>query len=345
MTLLLVTPTTGPGLRADALEALNKIDQAFWNPKTNLYREYADTDQPAFNWTVGVTLSALNLAAANSPKWKARIKAYLPPMDAYWNEIGPVPGYDVLPGPKPVDRYYDDNAWMVMALVDTARTLKDNSPLVRARQALRFAFSGIDGKLGGGSYWKEVGKDSKNTCSNAPTAAAAIALWRMDRNPELLTTAKALYDWTNQNLRDPADSLMWDAMDMNGKVEKTKWSYNTALMLRCSVELAKITGDPKYSRDAESFAKAATSHWIDFPKGTVRCEAKFAHLLIENLADYRRWKSKPLTDLQALMSTLVGRQQVSFPSRWDKQTPRERPELIDQMSIIRAALVVSDSVD
>jgi len=338
----LVVSPFAPDLRSEALAEPGKVDREYWIADQKLYREYDGNTQHAFNWTVGVALSALNLAAGK-PEWRQRLKTYAHSIESYWNDAPPVGGFDVLPGPKSMDRYYDDNAWMVMALADAGTLLKDKELLADARKALRHSLSGIDDKLGGGSYWKEAEKTSKNTCSNAPTAAACLALWKIEPKFELLKTAEDLYRWTFKNLRDPQDGLMWDAMSMDGKVEKTKWSYNTALMLRTAMDLSRATGNAEFTKDADAFAEASTKHWIDFSKGMVRCEAKFAHLLVENLAEYRRWKGLPLIDLQSLMEQILRRQSGSLPSRWDKSEPRSRPELIDQVSAIRAALSVAGS--
>ncbi len=75
--------------------------------------------QVAFDWGVGVTLSALNAAAKHSKEFIPTLQAYADATRSYWNTTPPVAGYNVLPNSRGMDRYYDDNEWMVLALADT----------------------------------------------------------------------------------------------------------------------------------------------------------------------------------------------------------------------------------
>jgi hypothetical protein len=98
------------------VETVEMIRRDFYLPDQLLYAEEAGSKQPCFNWGTGVMLSALNAAARWDRKYMPWLDEYATASRIYWNDRGPVPGYDVLPGPKPVDRYYDDNEWMALQL-------------------------------------------------------------------------------------------------------------------------------------------------------------------------------------------------------------------------------------
>ncbi len=223
-------------LKSRGFEALEQIRKEYYLPKSKLYAEEITADGkksgPAFNWGVGVMLSALNAASRHEPKYKAWLREYADASRVYWNDKPPVAGYDVLPGPKDVDRYYDDNAWMVLALVETHEILGDRKYLDWAEQALDYVLSGEDEKLGGGIYWRETEKRGKNACSNAPSAAACLAVAKYRRQKELAAKAQELLTWTQEHLQDPTDGLIWDNKNLSGRIDKTKYSYNTGLFLR-----------------------------------------------------------------------------------------------------------------
>jgi hypothetical protein len=296
---------------------------------------------PVFNWGVGVLLSAMNAAARVSPEWKLELRRFVDAIGIYWNPAGPVAGYDVLPLPKDNDRYYDDNAWMVLALVESSEVLNDPALLRQAEEALRFVLSGEDNKLGGGIYWRESDKASKNTCSNGPAIAACLAVYEQNRNPELLATARRLFNWTTRELQDPSDSLYWDSVLLDGKIDRTKWSYNTALMIRSAGELFRLTGEPRFAAEAELMAKASEAKWL--VEGRFSDVGRFAHLLAES------WKYAPSTSrLEGARTAMTwlysnGKNESGlYGPRFDRAAdPNQRKfELIDQASAARAFLAV-----
>lgn len=323
------------------IEVLRRIRTEYALGGSPGYREaLGEKPRPLFNWGVGVLMSAMNGAAHIDPVWRKDLREFVEATRAYWNEAGPIAGYDVAPLPKPTDRYYDDNAWMVLALVEASDILGDEKVLGYAEAALRYVLSGEDDKLGGGIYWRESDKKSKNTCSNAPAAAACLAVYAKRKDPALLAKAKALYEWTKKHLQDPSDSLYWDSISLDGKIDKTKWSYNTGLMIRTAAELGRWTKDESYTREAKALAAASEKRWL--VDGRLADEGKFAHLLLE------AWTFVPDPDRRAkARAALVwlwkhGRGKNGwFGPRFDRApAPGQNVfPLIDQASAARAFLV------
>jgi hypothetical protein len=325
--LLLAFPSLNPA-QTSSLE-FERVIEAYSVRNSSLLAESISPDGKAsgvaFNWTVGVVLSAWVAAVRVDPGLRPGLIRYADAVEVYWNSKGPVPGYDVLPGPKPIDRYYDDNAWLAMALVEIFELTKGKRFLDRAEKALIYALSGEDAKLGGGIYWRESDKASKNTCSNAPVAAACLAVAKHRNGTKLRAKAREIYEWTHQHLRDPADGLYWDSIDLNGKIEKTKWSYNSALMLRTARELRLP--------EAKELAKACHQRWVDPESQVIRDEGRFAHLLFENLLPQR--KAIGFDPGKSLASIPVG-SDGWYGKRWDRLDSNQNRELIDQVSYLRA---------
>ena len=348
--LLAALLATVPELKVQALDLLDRVTASYAIEGSDLFREdigAGTSAQVAYNWSVGVMLSAMVSAAEVEPARKLALVRYADATRVYWNPAGPVPGYDVLPTPKPVDRYYDDNAWMVMALVDVYRLTKDRKYLNWASEAMAYVMSGADMKLGGGIYWRESDRGaSKNTCSNAPSAAALLALYEEDRSPARLRSSQELYAWTYKTLRDPADGLMWDNIGADGTVEKMKWSYNTALMIRAATDLYRFTKKPTYRDQALAFEEASVRHWVA-ENGAFRCDGKFGHLLLDAWAYRARHIRRPAGQTQAarrVLSAVSGRFADAdgwFGSRWDSAPTGSKRQLIDQAAFIRAAIVTS----
>lgn len=315
---------------------LAQMDADYWDAERRLYlddiKEGRKGGSPAFNWGVGVMLSALNSCAEKSPEAKRRLIEYLPAVKSYWNSAGPVPGFDVLPTPKPVDRYYDDNAWMVMALLETSRVLKQPELKELALKSLDYSLSGWAEERGGGIYWRESDKASRNTCSCSPTAAACFMAFRATGKASYKQWAIKILDWTLKNLQDPSDGLMWDALGNDGKIEKTKWSYNTALTARALLDAEEFGYRAKVSGRA-LFVKA-WNRWFS-PSGAMKDPGRFTHLLVDVGLDY---DLITLDDKKALIRYLVSMKDETgrYGDRWDQVVKgAKRHELIDQASVLR----------
>lgn len=336
------------------LDAVDLMQRDLRMPNSQLLGEEAKVNQPpsepSYTWGVGVLVSALNAAAKVDSRFYGVLEQTIEDTRSYWNPKGPVAGYDVHPMPKPMDRYYDDNEWMVLALVDSSKITGEQKYLRYAKETFAYVLSGLDSKLGGGVYWRETEKTSKNTCSNGPAAAAALALFDATKDSSYLKAAVDIYGWTKANLRDPDDGLYWDNINLKGRVERTKWSYNTALMLRSATELYRFTKKRGYADDACEMQKASLAKWVD-PDGSLRDDGKFVHLLLENwirtfrvvpgAADPTEAIQKGLTRLHDLSRDSLGH----YGNRWDK-TPIDGPyspfKLIDQASAARAFLIASE---
>ena len=189
----------------------------FFDESAGRFRPATPTDPKAlpweFMWGSGVAFSMLVGA-----KDRARMARFFDGLEGYWDTRALVPGYDAyLSSPGNSDKYYDDNAWMVLTFVEAYELTGERKYLNRAAQAMRFVLSGWDEKLGGGIYWREDHK-SKNTCSNGPSATAALALARHVSPGYFVPYAERLVRWTKKTLQD-TDGLYFDNCDLSGKVE------------------------------------------------------------------------------------------------------------------------------
>ena len=155
------------------------------------------------------------------------------------------------------DRFYDDNLWLGIDLCDIYEATDDRKYLAEAERIWEFIGSGMDDVLGGGIYWCEQHKDSKNTCSNAPAAVYALKLYAATGERHYLEQGKALYAWTKRYLSDPGDGLYYDNMALDGTLVKTKYSCNSGQMVQAGALLHKVTGDESYLKDAQRTAAAS----------------------------------------------------------------------------------------
>ncbi len=160
------------------------------------------------------------------------------------------------------DRFYDDNIWLAIDFTDLYIATGNTSYLAYARDIWQFVMSGCDDVLGGGIYWCEQKKGSKNTCSNAPAAVCALKLYKATGEEEFLRTGRELYEWTFTTLRDPGDDLYFDNISLDGRVSPAKYSYNSGQMIESGVLLYSITGEDRFLREAQATARGCYAKWF-----------------------------------------------------------------------------------
>lgn len=224
--------------------------------KTNLY---------SYLWPFSGSLSAYTalLEKSMDPAVRKQIDGeVLVGLEKYFDTRSPV-GYASYVNSAPLsDRFYDDNVWLGIDFTDLYLLTKQEAYLDKAEEIWQFVESGMDDKLGGGIYWCEQKKESKNTCSNAPAVVYLLKLYQATESPDYLDKAKALYDWTKKNLQDPSDKLYWDNINLAGKIEETKYAYNTGQMIQAGALLYKLTQKKQYLLDAQEAAAAGLDYFF-----------------------------------------------------------------------------------
>jgi Glycosyl hydrolase family 76 len=159
------------------------------------------------------------------------------------------------------DRYFDDNAWLGLALVRHYDETGDERVLELARQAFGFVVSGWSGDAGarhpGGVRWKAVAASrARHTCATAPGAQLGVLLFERTGEGAALDWAVRAYAWERRALLGPG-GLYLDRIDPDGTVEPTVWTYNQGSMIGAGTLLHRATGDPTYLSQALSTCTAS----------------------------------------------------------------------------------------
>ena len=256
-----------------AEDTFEKIFEYLWDGDlTILYDKYPNGVSPnywekyAAVWGYGALLSAYNTTYQYTPSFSSFERLYktnvMDGLETYWNDSKRPAAYGSYHNDWD-DRFYDDNVWIGIDLIELYDRTKDAWYLERAKLIWTFLMAGKDDVLGGGIYWKEGELNSKNTCSNAPTIVFGAKLYQTTKENVYLDTAKELYQWTKKNLQDASDYLYWDNMKTNGIVETPKYSYNSGQMIQAGVLLYNITKNESYLNDAENVAESSYNYFFE----------------------------------------------------------------------------------
>lgn len=238
----------------------HNIAGKFYDPKARLYFETTDPvtnkGNHSFLWPLCGLVQAENEMEAASPA-KSYIAPVMTAIRQYYSPRPPAPAYQAMVATEKTDsRYYDDNEWVAIALMDAWQRTHKKDYLDASLMIYRFLLTGHDQTSGGGFYWVEGSKKSKNTCSNGPAVLVALQLYLATHKTAYLDTAIVTYNWTRQHLLTQkgvyADAIRIPALT----IDTAYYTYNTGTMLQSGVLLYKITRDKKYLADAESLARA-----------------------------------------------------------------------------------------
>lgn len=221
-------------------------------------------------------------------------------LERYWDTERDPPAYssDLIGTRLGGDRYYDDNAWVGLALVQLERLRPDSGQLARAVQVFEFALSGWAGDRSphpGGVYWVEQGaglgerNHDRNTVSTAPNAQLGLHLEALGAG---VASAEAdpvrMYEWVLGALDEsrgsdaPGTGLFWDKIRSDGTVDRATWTYNQGSMVGLNVLLARKhePARTEYLQRAEAIASKALDR---FAGGYERQPAAFNAIFFRNL--------------------------------------------------------------
>lgn len=223
-------------------------------------------NQYSYLWPYSGTFSAVNalLATTGDKRYKTLLdNRVLQGLEEYFDTGREPEGYASYINTAPLsDRFYDDNIWLGIDFTDAYMSTKEKKYLQKAELIWKFIESGTDNKLGGGIYWCEQKRISKNTCSNAPGSVLALKLFRATQDSSYFKKGQKLYEWTKKQLQDPTDYLYFDNVNLDGKIDKTKYAYNSGQMMQSAALLYQLTGKKNYLKDAQNIAEGCHNYFF-----------------------------------------------------------------------------------
>jgi hypothetical protein len=223
----------------------------------------------SFLWPFSGVFSATNVLM-RLPGLK---KTYLPYQDSlvmgieqYRDTVRKPTGYQAYPVKfEKADRYYDDNGLVGIDYMESYFNTKNPLYLKRAQTVFKFILSGWNNDVGGGVTWLEGHNDQKPACTNGMATLTALKIYEGSKDKYYLEQGKRFYKWMYENLRDSATGIITNDVKLDGKQNRTFWTYNTGSLLEAGVMLYHMTGDKQYLRQAQQLAADSYKYFNAVP--------------------------------------------------------------------------------
>jgi hypothetical protein len=246
------------------------LQQRFYRPDVDVYGGTYPRYRPSrysqlwpLTQAVAATTAMAALPGAGAGARNAAL-ASVRQLGHYWSGAAPA-SYSALVQPPlgtgNAPKFYDDNDWAGLDLLEIARVTGSKTALARARQAFAMVVSGWDAEAGdpcpGGVFWR-IGVNNRDrvTVSTAPGAELGAELYLMTGDQSALDWAKRMYAWEKHCLRLPS-GLYADNVKIDGSIDQMMLSYNQGAMIGAGVALARATGQTSYLTDARGTADVA----------------------------------------------------------------------------------------
>ncbi|MES2572488.1 MAG: glycoside hydrolase family 76 protein [Verrucomicrobiota bacterium] len=323
--------------RRQALEVMEDMGRRFRLPQGAQYAATPGGGEPDTVRGAGVLFSALVGAAKHDPEhYGPLLDQFFEGLNAYWNPKARIPGYEPVPtAGNGQGKHYGDNALLAISLMEAYELTQNPKFKARAEETLEFALSGWDETLNGGIWAHEKKSPAKNTCANAPTAVACL-LSASHSDPrqakQRIEMARRIVQWTTDKLQLP-DGLFADAIGLDGNLNRTRLTYNSALMLRAFLGLYHATSDPRDLSEARRIGDAADA-FLRRRTGAYRDPVKWAHLMVEADLELHR------VTREESFFTRAEKNAAFYYEEWKRNPPTE---LITAASIARTLWLMADA--
>lgn len=250
-------------------------------------------------------------------------------------------GFGPFPGERP--RYYDDNAWLALDLLDAHALLGDDALIDRAARTFLFIREGEHPD--GGVYWVEAPRRSRHTCSTAPAGLVAMGLaGRHCDQHDALAFARRCDAYLHRALRRP-DDLYADKVDDDGTRDEAIYGYNQGTPVALSVALFEADGDAAHLADARRTTTASLAHFAEGDRlwGHEPC---FNAIWLRNLLTLDRHdRQPPVQDLIGRYADRLWREARHPRSGWFTEGGIGRYDkggVLDQAGVVQVLVMAAD---
>lgn len=234
----------------------------------------------AYVWPAATQFRVLNsLTQLDPANYTAVLRSFSDELHTrYWNA-----GYRS--GAGGGDRFYDDNAHLVVSFAEAYQLTNDTVFLDRARLTHDFVMSGEDAVAGGGIYFKQNDFSSKDVISTLQGARGAAMLYNATGEQRYLDDATRLLTWAEDSIQLSTGlfSQRWNIT--TNQRDGVELVNSAGIAISTNLDLYDATGTSAYLDEAQRIARRSLSRYFDGPTGRINDEGYWAFELVDGLVN------------------------------------------------------------
>ncbi len=241
---------------ADATSAFNAFNKAYYSQTDKLY--YSNTERKGIGaiWT-----QAIYWDMAMHIYERTKDEAYYSLItDLYEGGFNKYDGYNW--NNTTTWFIYDDMMWWVISLARAYGITKNETYLTKAKAGFERVWNGSYDAVKGGMFW-DFKHSGKNACINYPTVIAAMRLYQITKDQQYLEKAKAVYQWSRENLFNESNGRVADHKIGDNRPGYEDYTYNQGTCIGAAVMLYEVTNNSKYLDDANLAARYTQQRMSD----------------------------------------------------------------------------------
>ena len=248
---------------AEATRLTRKTVETFYDAKSNAWKPLVASSESVGRqgytfWSCLLAWQAIIEAAKVDPKaWKDEIATFYDALEPYYDrKAHAYCAWRYFVGND--DRFYDDNAWASIALMEAYAVTRKPRYRARAIEIFEGFIEDAWDPRGGLRWGTKLGIEDRKDRTVSATAAAALAALLIaptrDGTAKRAWARRAL-DWVRTHAAP--NGLIRDGVKDDGTEMETIWTYNTGVPIRAALEYARQTGSRKYREWAVRMGDAA----------------------------------------------------------------------------------------
>ncbi|OOQ57756.1 glycoside hydrolase family 76 protein [Mucilaginibacter pedocola] len=223
----------------------------------------------SFLWPFSGVFTATNVLMrlpGLKPKYKPYQDSLIVGVEQYRDTVRKPTGYQAYPVKfEKADRYYDDNGLVGIDYMESYFNTRNPLYLQRAKEVFKFILSGWNDDVGGGVTWLEGHRDQKPACTNGMATLTTLKIYEGSKDKYYLEQGKRFYSWMYNTLRDSTTGIITNDVKMDGKQNRTFWTYNTGSLIEAAVLLYRFTGEKQYLQQAQQLAADSYKYYSGIP--------------------------------------------------------------------------------
>ena len=308
------------------------------------YAGSPDSTSVTYAWGHGIMFGAMVAAATVDDSYLAEAEKLAKDIQSgFWCNNGG--GYNASRG-NCGDRYSDDSAWIVLAMMELYEITEKSKYLEWAEAGCEYIMSCENDENTapyGGIRWHESQTCGTRMCSTSPSCLMNMMLYKITGENQYLEAGLRLYNWAkNHGAQNMTTGLYYEGVGCSNEIDYVQLGYDTAPMLQATIIMYEVTGNNNYLIESQHIAHNMVSKFVNGKTHALKQTGKWCGHDMTNALVYlyevdgnQYWLDVAAGYLEFVYNNCKASNGL-FNTSWDNTSGSGSTDIIDNASPARA---------